>query len=211
MRFLSNINRYSIIASILCLIIAAIVIAPGYLLYQKDKSAVGQCIVLLVGPENDLREEKALELMHRGRIRYLFIPAKKTLITLLDNGTIIPVNLPSISYPSVYELKKFKRYCFYEETQLEIMLAKKGVDSLGFRSITFVSSPYHMRRVSMIAESVFDTHTYSLSYAPGHPQHRHNEAWMFRIPDLRWVTSEYLKIGWFLMYDNYPSILKLLS
>jgi hypothetical protein len=201
MTFFSHVNRYGILVLVSCIIIAAIITAPGYLLYEKDKPATARCIVLLVGPENDLREEKALELMHERRTRYLLIPAKQTLKTLLNNGAVIPVKSPSINYPSVYELKNLKKYSFYEQTHLEIMLAKRAIDSLGFRSVTFVSSPYHMRRVSMIAESIFNADTYSLSYAAGHPQPRHNEAWMFGIHDLTWVTSEYMKIGWFLTYN----------
>ena len=76
---------------------------------------------------------------------------------------------------------------------------KKIMDKLGYRSTIIVSSPYHMRRLQLIAGKVFGD-DYQIGFQAT-PFEKYDTLGCFR----SWkafenVRNEYLKIGWFLVY-----------
>ncbi|MCD6532570.1 MAG: YdcF family protein, partial [Deltaproteobacteria bacterium] len=87
----------------------------------------------------------------------------------------------------------------FENTHLEMIMGKKIMDKLGYRSAIIVSSPYHMRRLQLIAGKVFGN-DYQVGFTAT-PFEKFGTLGCFR----SWkafenVGSEYLKIGWFLVY-----------
>ena len=81
------------------------------------------------------------------------------------------------------------------------------MEGLGFTSAIFVSSPYHMRRINIIAKSVFldpkNTPTFKLYFVPTRYETPHLNFWLLNIHDLRFVLMEYSKIFWFFIYSNF--------
>jgi uncharacterized SAM-binding protein YcdF (DUF218 family) len=72
-------------------------------------------------------------------------------------------------------------------------------------SAIFVSNPYHMRRIKMIADKVFEGLHFKLHFVPS----RHckiNNPWWLHKEDIKWITSEYIKIIWFWVYSHLPLI-----
>ena len=77
------------------------------------------------------------------------------------------------------------------------------MDSLDFTSAIFVSSPYHLRRIKIMAGRVFTGKTYKLSFASPRFQKKEKILWGINKSDLKMIVSEYLKIVWFLIYEAF--------
>jgi uncharacterized SAM-binding protein YcdF (DUF218 family) len=94
-----------------------------------------------------------------------------------------------------------------ENTHLEIAQARRILDDLGYTSAIFVSSPYHMRRIKIIAKSVFldtaNTHKFQLYFVPTRYETPYLSSWFLNIRDSGFVLTEYSKIFWFFIYSNF--------
>ena len=44
-----------------------------------------------------------------------------------------------------------KQFQHFEDTHVEILRARSILQNMGLKSVNFVSSPYHMRRIKMIS------------------------------------------------------------
>ncbi len=91
--------------------------------------------------------------------------------------------------------------CFYEDTHAEMLIAKKAMDARGFKKAIFVSSPYHMRRIKIMADRMFDS-SYDIQLVP-----TRFAKWSGDFPgswqELKPALAEFPKISWFLFYDLY--------
>ena len=93
-----------------------------------------------------------------------------------------------------------RRYRVFENTHLEMIKGKKIMDKLGYRSAIIVSSPYHMRRLQLIAGKVFGD-DYRIGFQAT-PFEEYDTLGCFRSwKAFQNVRNEYLKIGWFLVYS----------
>ena len=91
---------------------------------------------------------------------------------------------------------------FYENTHIEVLEAGKMMKSLGLKSAILVSSPYHMRRIRIIAGQVFSHEKYRLTFRGSrHVQHDRFPS-QFTWTRMRKVLGEYIKIGWFYGYSK---------
>lgn len=164
--------------------------APHYLVYA-DPPQKADAVVLFLGNEYKERRAEANRLISEGYATYLLIPAYGRLAKVPDhrratrNG--IPLRPPG--YPVVYE-----------DTHVEILEAKKLMDKNGLKSAIFVSSPYHMRRIKLIADRVFTANTYQNIYVPTRFEKRTRGIWLFNQSDIKKTTGEYGKIVWFFLY-----------
>jgi uncharacterized SAM-binding protein YcdF (DUF218 family) len=201
-------KRFILFAIILVLIAAAITYAPHYLA-RADKPVKSDVIVLLLGSNFTLRKEKVFKLIEDGYARHLIIPAygKVSDAGLFSNqgtqGNGNPKPDPSLIRGRVVNLPQYPKY--FEDTHIEILEAKKMMDKAGFKSAIFVSSPYHMRRISIIANKVFGKNGYRLIYVPSRYEQNTGTLWFLNKRDLKFVSSEYSKIIWFTMYRFLPS------
>lgn len=94
----------------------------------------------------------------------------------------------------------------YEGTHLDVLLAKESILRAGFSSAIFVSHPYHMRRVKMIASKVFEDCKIDLFFIPTRHEGVNRSLWWLDNKERNLVVTEYLKIAWFLLYTTIPGL-----
>ena len=204
-----------IVLGLVIVFLTSMVLSPRYLVYD-DRPAKSDIIVLFVGSDRDSRLREVVQLLQEGYSDYLFIPVTFgiykawsgkggiTAIRFTDirAGIDLPGPRPEQEMTDHFFRKnwtacRFPR--FYEATHVEMLLAKKAMDACRFRKAIFVSSPYHMKRIKIIANRVFDSF-YDIKCIPT----RFEKS--FKIPltaqnEIRNATSEITKIIWFCCYD----------
>ena len=163
--------------------------APRFLVYA-DKPVKSDAVVLFIGSPFNTREKEAARLLYEGYGKFLIVPAYKEVISHEKIAGRILGGFGS--YPA-----------FYEHTHVEMLYAKKMMDAMGLRSAIMVSSPYHMKRISILARSVFGEQSRLFLYVPtpyeSDPIHLRD---MGR-KNWRFVMSEYIKICWFQLYSPF--------
>lgn len=164
--------------------------APAYLSYS-EKPRKADVVILFLGNEYRERKAEALRLIRDGYADYLLVPAYGKLLRAADLGRSTrngaPLRPPH--YPG-----------FYEDTHIEVLEAKKIMDRNGLTSAIFVSSPYHMRRIRLIANRVFTGSGYRTTFVPTRYEKPTNGLWFFSQNNIRKVAGEYGKIAWFFLY-----------
>jgi hypothetical protein len=194
-------KRFILFAIILILIISAIAYAPFYLV-RADKPVVSDVIVLLVGSKFAPRKEEVFRLIEDGYARYLIIPAygRVSDTGLFSNQSAQTNPKPDSSLIRGRIVKPSSYPKYFEDTHIEILEAKKMMDKAGFKSAIFVSSPYHMRRISIIANKVFGDKVGRLIFVPSRYEQYSGILWFLNKRDLKFVFTEYSKIVWFMLY-----------
>lgn len=199
-------KRLIIVVIIFVVIIGTVAYAPRYLA-RTDKPVKSAAIVLLLGSNFTLRKEKTFKLIEEGYARHLIIPAYGKVADagpLSNQGTRVNQKPdPSLVRGRPVSLPHYPKH--FEDTHIEILEAKKLMDKAGFKSAIFVSSPYHMRRISIIAGKVFGNNGYRLIFVPSRYEQRNSALWFLEKRDLKFVLSEYSKIAWFMLYRYFPS------
>ena len=184
--------------SMCVVVLAGVLMAPAFLVYSQQVKNV-DCVIMMVGGEPDARERGAKQLVEQGRVEALLIPAHNKVAFAEETG------LGEMGYvkmdPVVDKSVRFmgRSFRIFENTHLEMLMGKKIMDKLGYRSAIIVSSPYHMRRLQLIAGKVFGD-DYQIGFTAT-PFEKFDTLGCFR----SWkafenVRNEYLKIGWFLVY-----------
>ena len=179
-------------------VLAGVVMAPAFLVYSQQIEKV-DCVIMMVGGEPGARVRGAEQLVEQGRSDVLLIPAYNKIAFAEGNslGEMGYVKMvPVVDNPVTF---LGRRYRVFENTHLEMIKGKKIMDKLGYRSAIIVSSPYHMRRLQLIAGKVFGD-DYRIGFQAT-PFEKYDTLGCFK----SWkafvnVGSEYLKIGWFLIY-----------
>lgn len=200
-----GLNPYIFILAVLLTVGSLFVLityAPVYLIYS-DTPAKVDAIILFVGPDLNARKEKAFELMKSGYATYLLTPAYKQTQKLTDNGDILPLSEQDIKSNTAYvkEARKGnRRFRILENTHIEILYAKQMMDRLNFKSAIFVSNPFHMRRIKLIANKVFKSADYNILFVHGQHSNSDSHSSWNSVDELRLVFYGYLKIAWFLLY-----------
>ena len=183
-----------------CLLMAGlgIVYAPVFLAYSHSFDKV-DCIIVMVGGGSGYRFKGAEQLVVQGRSEVLLIPAYNKMIFAEGSRLSERENIhvaTVVDKPVTFMGRKFR---IFENTHLEMIKGKKIMDKSGYRSAIIVSSPYHMRRLQLIAGKVFGD-DYQIGFHAT-PFEKYDTLGCFR----SWETfenvwNEYLKIGWFLVY-----------
>ncbi len=179
-------------AAIAVLIVLALLFvrAPVYLVYS-EKPQKAEAVILFLGNEYKERRAEAVRLIRDGYADYLLIPAYGRLVKApgLDRSSRNGIPSRPAHYPVVYE-----------DTHIEVLEAKKLMDRNGLTSAIFVSSPYHMRRIRLIAGRVFTGGDYRMTFVPTRFEKQVESLWFFNGPAIRKVVGEYSKIAWFFLY-----------
>ena len=181
---------------LLAVLLGLIFYAPHYLAYS-DRPKKVDAVVLLLGQDFKARKKQSRFLINEGYSDYLIIPAYSRLYKASAKRTLL------LTQTQRRKGKDKQVYQLYEDTHLEILHAKTIMDKYGFRSAIFVSSPYHMRRVKLIADRVFEGKDRDLFFDPTRYEEMNNTLWWRTTYHLRWVIAEYFKIGWFLLYKPF--------
>lgn len=206
----------------LVLLAPAVYYAPTFLLVA-DAPVKSDAVILFLGGERGTREKEARQLIREGWADYLITPARNQVLKLDPNGkferillessivvsnqrTNEPMNQRTSSHSSppnqpTNELTKLRNRVI-EDTHSEAIIAKEMMERMGLRSAILVSSPYHMRRIKVIAGKVFGE-SQSVHYVPTRHETWREGFWLFEGYDRRFVITEYAKIAWFLIYSPF--------
>jgi hypothetical protein len=188
------------------------ILLSSYLAYA-DLPRRSDVIVLFLGGQ-DSRFQEVQQLLREGYSEFMFIPDSFSFYqTLPGGGGIASIRLddlnPEIHLPGprpeqeteVYFRKNWAAYGFprfYEATHVEMLLAKKAMDACGFKKAIFVSSPYHMHRIKIMANRVFDS-SYELRLVPSRYE---GGLTTLLSPRENWnALTEVPKMIWFYCYD----------
>jgi uncharacterized SAM-binding protein YcdF (DUF218 family) len=186
---------------VLLLVALCALYAPGYL-FTSDVPRKADVVVLFVGPDRVARLDEAKQLIKDGYARYLLIPASGELYAAEAAGRLVwkdTVIQPQVGfYPTKRIVAGYGK--FHENTHIEALEAKRMMDERGLRSALLVSSPYHLRRIRLLAGRVFDARDYSISCIPARWPAPFTAADWLNGEHRRIIVKEYLKIGWFLAY-----------
>ncbi len=192
---------------IILLIANAAVYAPRYLLYSTGYQKV-DAIVLLLGPDFTARRKQAHQLIDEGKAGYLIIPAYNKVSRISDKVTdkgIVKSLSPNLLMRDSGQRKKILNPSsypyFYEDTHMEIMAAKKTMADFGLKSATFVSSPYHMRRIKLIVSSEFKGEQREFYFVPTIYEKAPANFWELSSVEWKKVGREYTKMIWFSLYS----------
>jgi len=176
------------------------IFAPGFLACS-DTLRKADAVILFVGPGQEARLAEASQLIREGYARYLIIPSYGEIEQVQGDGTLKRISGDIRMRHSILPIRKAVNYGrYFEDTHVEACEAKRMMDDLGLHSALLVSSSYHMRRIRMIAGLVFRGHDYTAICNPVRWQTPYTAAdWLYK-ERRKIVASEYLKIGWFLVY-----------
>ncbi len=184
---------------VLIIVVAGVLMAPAFLVCSQPLEKV-DCVMVMVGNGSGVRSKGAQKLVEQGRSRVLLMPASNKIAFAeeTDLGEFGYVKMAPVADKPVMFMGR--SYRVFENTHLEMLKGKKIMDKLGYRSAIIVSSPYHMRRLQLIAGKVLGE-DYQIGFTAT-PFEKYDTLGCFR----SWkafenVRSEYLKIGWFLVYS----------
>jgi len=194
-------NKYKktvlIFIVILVLVTGFVLYSPRMLLYSSGYEKA-DAIVLLLGPDFKARQKEASDLISEGMVDFLIIPAYHRAYRVYNKGENREL-LPDL-YSSQADKKASNYPNYYEDTHLELIDAERVMTSYGLRSAIFVSSPYHMRRIKIIALKIFDKNKGNFYFVPTKYEKAPADFWELSSSDWRKVRREYSKILWFLIY-----------
>ncbi len=193
-------------AAITIFLISLVLLSMPQPLLYWEKPVRSQAIILIVGPVMSARRRFAQDLLARGYGKYILIPAFHKVIGP-DGKTHRwhPAQKAKKGLPDAPTLTMQDRwpYEYMEDTHRELLFGKEMMDSLGLRSANIVSSPYHMRRIAIIAHHVFGSHTYTLHFVPTTYGPQPSLLWWTDRNQVWWVLHEWGKIIWFLVYSPF--------
>jgi hypothetical protein len=193
-------HRWAVLG--LCAFLAAAAASPEFLKFTEDPIHADAAVVML-GPGYSERLRAAQSLVELGAARFLIIPAYGIVLLRGEDGGLqrkfsAAQGAAGPCHPFPFRVP--------EATHLELLKARAILEQFGFRSANLVSSPFHMRRVKVIADRVFSgsdiryacTPAGSLEPSPG-DETQAIEPW-------RWVATEYAKLAWFIIYSQFVSL-----
>ena len=183
-------------------LLAGVFRAPAFLVCERPLKKV-DCVIAMLGTEFKARKREAVSLIEKGVADTLLIPAWRQVIRYegeerreAGKKTVMVAGRPQVS------VKIFgRRLDLYENTHLELLLAREMMENLGMKSAVVVSSPYHLRRLQLIAGQVFaDGDGYKIGLKSTSLKSYHPLDCLQSGRCRKYVASEYLKIAWFLVY-----------
>jgi len=204
-----------IVMGLVIVLLFSLALSSRYQVYA-DRPAKSDIIILFAGPDWDSRLLKARQLLHEGYSGYLFIPVTFSLykagpgrggitairFTDIKPGIDLSGSRPEKEMINVFFRKNWTAYRFpryYEATNVEMLLAKKSMDACGLKKAIFVSSPYHMRRIKIMADRIFDP-SYDIKLVPSHIGTL-NRGLPASWGKLKQAFTECAKTIWFLCYE----------
>ena len=174
------------------------ILLPQFLLYETPPIAA-DAVVLFAGHDSKARGKQVNDLIAKELVKFVIMPASGKIFEAQAPDTPIA---PDKTAGIAEKIKTDTRRSYVEQTHIEMLQALALMDHIGATSANFVSSPYHMRRIKIMAGKVFDADKYKIAFVPTAHEPRH-VPWFTGKMDLKWVFSEWGKIIWFLMYSPF--------
>jgi hypothetical protein len=173
-------------------------IFPNYLLYATP-AIEADAVVLFLGPGEEARRKQVDELVARGLAKFVILPYEgKIFETWVSKAPVNPAKTAAISRGIRVNTQRF----YGEQTHIEVLQAEALMALIGATSANFVSSPYHMRRIEIIAGRVLDADKYQIAFVPTAYEPRH-VPWFLAWDDVKRVFSEWGRIVWFFLYSPF--------
>jgi hypothetical protein len=187
---------------IIVAMLAGVFRAPAFLICERPLKKA-DCVVVMLGQKIADRKKEALSLIEKGVADTLLIPAWRQVVRceggnrkLTEKKTVAVAARPQVS------IRLFgRRLDLYENTHLELLLAREMMLKLGLKSAVIVSSPYHMRRIQLIAGKVFADGGYYIGLKSTSLKSYDSLTCLQSGRCRKHVAGEYLKITWFLVYS----------
>jgi hypothetical protein len=187
---------------IVVVMLAGVFRAPAFLVCERPLEKA-DCVIAMLGGDFVERKREALSLIEEGVADTLLIPAWRKMIRygggnrkLTEKKTVAVAGRPQKSI-SLFG----QRIDVYENTHLELLLAREMMVKLGLKSVVVVSSPYHMCRIQLIAGKVFAEGGYDIGLKSTSLKSYDSLTCMQSGRCRKHVAGEYLKIAWFLVYS----------
>ncbi len=169
-------------------------------LHRTDPAVKSDVIVVFIGPTYNERLKEGHQLMKDGYAANLIIPALHRHFVMV-NGKITRTG----KYKGgLFHHGIFPRY--YENTHKEALMAKEMMKEEGYTSALFVSAPYHMRRIGIISEKVFNSPDYRLRFIGSRYIQSGGFPLIFSWSNIKQVLIEYYKIFGFYLYHTYETV-----
>ncbi len=186
-------------AAILSVIALVLWSAPGFLTFAQPPRK-SDAVVLFSGPGQEARLGEAKELIVEGYAKLLILPAHGEVYRLSGNSLerVTPTQLLRDRTMQIRKVAFYSKH--YENTHVEAIEAKRMMDELGLRSAILVSSPYHTRRLGLIAGKVFGRGPCEVTVGPSRYQASFRGRDWFSPSDRKVILREYVKMAWFLVY-----------
>ena len=192
-------NKILVVGILLLVLLGGFVLySPRFLLYSSEYKKA-KAIILLLGPDFKARQKEANKLINDGMADYLIIPAYHKTYRVYDKGMMKYLSSNLYSFKSGQK-NIASSPSFYEDTHLEIIDAQKVMSDYGLNSAIFISSPYHMRRIKLIAAKVFDLNKGGFYFVQTRYEKVPVNYWELSSADWKKVRREYGKILWFYIY-----------
>ncbi len=205
---LEKMHKILISLSLLAILVYLFLIAPNYLTYN-DKPPRSNVIVVLAGTDLETKIKEALRLINSGHAAIMIVPSRNQFLHLNGSEMLSLEKVGNIGQQkSTMHTDNSNHFINdnhlwgYERTHLELLTAKRMIEKEGVSSAIFISHPYHMRRIKIIAAKVFDGTDCRLHFVPTSHKVFNKNNWWLRKADLEWVVGEYIKIAWFLLYTH---------
>lgn len=191
---------YTFCLAAIAVLVLLVMFAPGFL-FTADVPRKADAVVLFVGPGNESRLDEAKKLIKEGYARYLIIPNQGEVLSLNQHGELVKLTETITRDDLIRKVRlavTYKKH--YENTHIEALEARRMMDDLGVRSAMLVSSGYHMRRIRLISGRVFDAKKNAVRCNPARWQKPFEAGDWLDNERRKIIVSEYVKIGWFLLY-----------
>lgn len=193
-------SKALVLLTLAVILFMGVTFAPRFLLYSSSVEKM-DAIVLLLGEDFSARKKQVNALTSERLADYLIIPAYNKTYRFADGG-VAEEFISSSDFSKKIEKDRL-RSIIYENTHLEIIEAKMIMPDYKFKSVVFVSSPYHMRRIRIIVSKVFKQAEDGFYFLPTRFEKAPANFWELSSKDWKNVCTEYLKIIWFLIYANF--------
>ncbi|MGB5156421.1 hypothetical protein [Desulfobacterium sp. N47] len=176
----------------------------NYLFYTKLPVQPADVAVVLYGDEAENRENEAVRLIKNKLASNIYYPLYNRSYSVSSNNKIEEKSDTLLSIAGFNYLRKDQAIKHYENTHIELLVAKDYIRRNHFKKIIFVSSSYHMRRIKLISEELFDENVELYYSSP--EQYIKGLGWLINRREIKFVFSEYAKIAWFLFYRSFMPI-----
>jgi DUF218 domain len=190
---------------ILTLIAAGALLSSDYWLYTTTAHR-SDAIVVLLGADDDAKIEWAFKLLDSGCARYLLIPGKSFSCDNKKDKCLrakhYRFNLQNYNFDNLTTIPAWEEKLpwYKERTHIELIMTRQMMAAQDLESGIIVSHPYHMRRIRIIAATVFDNTSFRLDYLPTEDDPMPDQFLRLYVSRLLWVFSEAIKIVWFKFY-----------
>ncbi len=199
-----------VLISLFSAFLGLLLYAPYFLTY-RDIPRKSDVVMILDGPGYINRRNEAVFLFQKGYSKYTIIPGQNIILTKTMDGIQVSLNTDIDKIKNIlkkphfsFENKFITERSFYEGTYQELIMAKLIMEGTNLSSAIFVSNPYHMRRVKIIASCIFSESGFTLHFVPTRYEKINKTLWWAHKNDRKWVLSESIKIVWFFWHNYIP-------